>query len=95
MTSRAWGTGKGVVSQFRSCEHLEQQLGAAAAEADVPQFIDDQKIDLAQRLEHSFQAVLLLGRFQLIHQRGGGVELDPLARPASCLAQCNGDVGFS
>jgi hypothetical protein len=70
-------------------EHLEQQFRAASAEADVSQFIDDQQFDFAQHLQRAFQPVVLLGFFQLVHQRLGRVELHALSCPARRLSKCH------
>ena len=76
-------------------EHLEEQLGAAAAERQVAELIADEQIDAVELGQQAVEAMLLMGLLQLTDQAGGGEEPHPFAEATGGETQRGGDMGFS
>jgi hypothetical protein len=60
-------------------EHLEQQLGAAAVEFEVAQFVEAEQVDPAVAGDGAGEVFVVGGLDELVDQGGGGDVADPVA----------------
>ena len=75
-------------------EDLEQQFGAGLRQRHVTDLIDDEQVDLGQRLLVAQQMFLVPGLDQRVHQGGGGGPQDGIAALACRQTQAQGEVAL-